>query len=84
MMTNERKVSKTSIDTLCAISTYRRQHRAGRVWLVGDKRISSAAIARLEQCNLLRETALNGTPALVLTERGRQLVSGSVSKLNAG
>jgi hypothetical protein len=79
MMTNERKVSKTSIDTLSAISAYRRQHRSGRVRLVGGKRISPAAIARLAQRDLLKETAFNGRPALVLTERGRQLVSGSMT-----
>jgi hypothetical protein len=76
MMTTDRKpLSKTSINTLTAIARFRHQRRSGRVWLVGDKRISTAIIANLEAKAFVKEIALNGTPVLVLTDRGKQLVA---------
>jgi hypothetical protein len=78
MMTNDGKyLSKTSLDTLSAISSYRRQFRSGRVWLVGDRRISIATIAGLERRAFVKEIARNGTPALILTDAGKRLVSGA-------
>lgn len=77
MMTNEKKpVSRTSINTLTAIANYRHQRRSGHSWLVGDKRIPSSTIARLEQKAFVKEIALNGTPVLVLTDKGKRLVAG--------
>lgn len=76
MMTTDRKLlSKTSINTLTTIARFRHQHRSGRVWLVGDKRISTAIIANLEAKAFVKEIALNGTPVLVLTDRGKRLVA---------
>jgi len=77
MMTSVRKSpSKTSIEALSAIARYRHQHRFGRVWLIGDRRVSTATVASLERGAFLREIAVNGQPVLVLTDQGKQVISG--------
>jgi hypothetical protein len=45
MMTSVRKSpSKTSIEALSAIARYRHQRRFGRVWLIGDRGVSTATV----------------------------------------
>lgn len=68
-------VPKSSIDTLGAIARFRRQRRSSRGWLVGDRRVSSATISRLEKKSLVREVAFNGEPTLILTEVGKRLLA---------
>jgi hypothetical protein len=70
-----KQLSKTSINTLSAIHRYRHQRRSGRVWLIGDKRISASTIAGLEREAFVREVAFNGSPVLVLTDEGKRLVA---------
>jgi len=74
-MANGESISKSAIDNLGAIARFRRQYRSNRGWLVGDKRIPSAAIAALEQKSLLREVAFNGEPTLILTEDGKRVLA---------
>jgi hypothetical protein len=76
MMTpSSKQLLRTSIDTLSAIHRYRYQRRSGRVWLVGDKRISASSVAGLERKAFVREVAFNGSPFLVLTEEGKRLIA---------
>lgn len=75
MTTDHERISKASLDTLSALATYRFQRRAGRNWLVGAKRVSNTTIAGLERKELVREIAVGGNPVLVLTDRGKALLS---------
>lgn len=75
MASDEKQLSKTAIRTLSAIHRYRYQRRSGRIWLVGDKRISTSTIANLEKEAFVKEIAANGFPRLVLTEEGKRLVA---------
>jgi len=77
MMSETGQLSRTSVNTLSAISRYRYQRRSGREWLIGDKRVSTATIADLERKAFVKEVAFNGTPVLVLTNEGKRLVAGS-------
>lgn len=77
MTSGEKQLSKTAVRTLSAIHQYRYQRRSGRVWLVGDKRISTSTVATLEREAFIREIAVNGSPCLVLTDEGKRLVAGS-------
>lgn len=77
MTSGEKQLSKTAVRTLSAIHQYRRQRRSGRVWLVGDKRISTSTVATLERQVFIREIAVNGSTSLVLTDEGKRLVDGS-------
>lgn len=72
----EKQLSKTAIRTLSAIHQYRYQRRSGRVWLVGDDRISTSTVANLERGAFVREIASNGVPRLVLTDEGKRLIAG--------
>ncbi|WP_162693004.1 hypothetical protein [Rhizobiales bacterium] len=72
----EKQLSKTAIRTLSAINQYRYQRRSGRVWLVGDNRISTSTVANLEQEAFVREVASNGVPRLILTDEGKRLIAG--------
>ncbi|MDR6101718.1 hypothetical protein QE369_001896 [Agrobacterium larrymoorei] len=75
MTSGEKQLSKTAIRTLSAIHQYRYQRRSGRVWLVGDKRISTSTVANLEKKSFVREIATNGSPRLVLTDEGKRFVA---------
>ena len=73
----EKQLSKNAIRTLSAINQYRYQRRCGRVWLVGDNRISTSTVANLEREAFVREVASNGVPRLILTDEGKRLIAGS-------
>jgi hypothetical protein len=68
-------VSQRHIDALGAIARFRYQRRSSRGWLVGDRRISAAAISRLEHKSLVKEIAFSGEPTLVLTQDGKRLLA---------
>ena len=70
---------KRSIDTLGAIARFRRQRRASRGWLVGDRGVSSATITYLEKNSLVREVAFISEPTLILTEVGKRFLAEHVS-----
>ncbi len=72
----EKQLSKTAIRSLSVIHQYRYQRRSGRVWLVGDNRISTSTVAKLERVAFVREIASNGVPRLVLTDEGKRLIAG--------
>ena len=72
----EKQPSKTAIRTLSAINQYRYQRRSGRVWLVGDNRISASTVTNLEREAYVREVTSNGVPRLVLTDQGKRVVGG--------
>lgn len=74
-MTKHGSISKSSFETLSAIARFRRQRRSSRGWLVGDRRVSSAAVARLELKSLVKEVAFSGEPTLMLTDDGRRLLA---------
>lgn len=76
MKTETRSITKTSLDTLAAIAKFRHQRRVGRVWLIGDRRVATKTIERLEQQDLVREVAFNGTPALILTDEAKTFLAG--------
>jgi len=74
-MVKGESISKTAVDTLNAIARFRHQRRSNRGWLVGDKRIPSAAIAALQQKSLLKEVAFSGEPTLILTDDGKRVLA---------
>jgi len=74
-MTKHGSISKSSIETLGTIARFRRQRRFSRGWLVGDRRVSSAVVDRLELKCLVKEVAFSGEPTLVLTDDGRRLLA---------
>ena len=74
-MTKQVSVPKNSLETLGAIARFRRHHRSSRGWLLGNRQVSSAAIARLEQKSLVKEVAFKGEPTLILTEVGKRLLA---------
>jgi hypothetical protein len=69
-------ITKTSLDALVAIGRFKHQRRVGRVWLIGDRRITTKTIERLEQKELVREVAFSGTPALILTDEAKTYLAG--------
>lgn len=75
MTSSEKQLSRSAIRSLSAIQQYRYQRRSGRVWLVGDKRISTSTVASLEREAFVREIASNGAPRLVLTDEGKRVVA---------
>lgn len=74
-MSTHTPISRNAFDALSAIARFRHQRRSGRSWLVGDRRIASSTIAKLEAGRLVREVALRGTPTLVLTDQAKALLS---------
>lgn len=69
-------ITKTSLDALAAVAKFRRQRRAGRVWLIGDRRVATRTIETLEQKDLVREVVFNGTPTLILTDEAKTILAG--------
>ncbi len=69
-------ITKTSLEALAAIARFRHQRRLGRVWLIGDRRVATRTIEALEQKDLVREVAFNGTPALILTDEAKNFLAG--------
>lgn len=69
-------ITKTSLEALTAIARFRHQRRLGRVWLIGDRRVATRTIESLEQKDLVREVAFNGTPALILTDEAKIFLAG--------
>ena len=65
-----KKLTRTQQDAVKAIAFYRRQRKGGRVWLVGDKRISVKLISDLERLDLVGEGRLRGESVLRLTTAG--------------
>lgn len=75
MADEDMKVSKASVDAVSSIARYRHQKRAGRAWLVGDRRLSSSVVAKLKAQNLVEEIALRGTPVLMLTDQAKSMLA---------
>jgi len=75
MKTKATSITKTSLEALTAIAKFRRQRRAGRVWLICDRRVATKTIEALEQKDLVREVAFNGTPALILTDEAKTFLA---------
>lgn len=69
-------ITKTSLNVLTAIARFRHQKRLGRVWLIGDRRVATKTIERLEQQDLIREVAFGGSPALILTDVAKSYLAG--------
>ncbi|TCL65838.1 hypothetical protein EV286_112159 [Rhizobium sp. BK251] len=66
-------LTRAQREALAAIGFFRRQRKAGRGWLVGDKRLSEKVIERLEQMQLVEESFLGGEPRLQLTIVGQAI-----------
>lgn len=66
-----KSLTRTQRDALRAIAFFRRQRKAGRGWLVGDKRLSEKLVERLEMMELVEESFIGGQPTLQLTNVGR-------------
>lgn len=75
-MSTHTPIPRNAFDAMSAIARFRHQKRSGRSWLVGDRRIASSTIAKLEARRLVREVALRGTPTLVLTDQAKAILSG--------
>lgn len=58
-------------EALEAIAFFRRQRKAGRGWLVGDKRLSERSLS--EQMQLVEESFLGGEPRLQFTIVGQAI-----------
>lgn len=68
-----KSLTRAQRQALAAIAFFRRQRKAGRVWLVGDKRLSEKLVERLEQMQLVEESFLGGEPRLQLTIIGQAI-----------
>ena len=79
MKADATSITKTSLEALTAIAKFRRQRRVGRAWLIGDRRVATKTIEALEQKDLIREVAFNGTPALVLTAEAKNFLAANNS-----
>jgi hypothetical protein len=66
-------LTRAQREALVAIAFFRRQRKAGRGWLVGDKRLSEQVVERLEQMQLVEESFLGGEPRLQLTIVGQAI-----------
>jgi hypothetical protein len=66
-------LTRAQREAIAAIAFFRRQRKAGRGWLVGDKRLSEKVIERLEQMQLVEESFLGGEPRLQLTIVGQAI-----------
>jgi hypothetical protein len=68
-----KSLTRTQRDALRAIAFFRRQRRAGKAWLIGDKRISEKLVERLETMELVEESFIGGQPRLQLTIVGQAI-----------
>lgn len=68
-----RTLTRAQREALAAIAFFRRQRKAGRGWLVGDKRLSEKVVERLEKMQLVEESFLGGEPRLQLTIVGQAI-----------
>ncbi len=68
-----KSLTRAQREALTAISFFRRQRKAARVWLVGDKRLSEKIVERLEKMQLVEENFLGGEPRLQLTIVGQAI-----------
>ena len=66
-------LTRAQREALEAIAIFRRQRKAGRGWLVGDKRLSERVVERLEKMQLVEESFLGGEPRLQLTIVGQAI-----------
>lgn len=66
-------LTRAQREALEAIAFFRRQRKAGRGWLVGDKRLSERVVERLEKMQLVEESFLGGEPRLQLTIVGQAI-----------
>ncbi len=78
-MSCEKQLSKTAIRTLSAINQYRYQRRSGRVWLVGDNRISTSTVANLERERSSERSPRTGFLASSLPTKANALLPVAVS-----
>lgn len=60
-------------NALRAIGFFRRRRKAGKGWVVGDKRLSEKLVERLEMMELVEESYIGGQPTLQLTIIGRAI-----------
>jgi hypothetical protein len=65
-----KELTRTQQDAVKAIAFYRRQRKGGRIWLVGDKRISVKLVSDLERLDLVGEGRVRGESVLRLTTAG--------------
>lgn len=68
-----KSLTRSQREALRAIAFFRRQHKAGKGWLVGDKRLSEKLVERLEMMELVEESFIGGEPILQLTIVGRAI-----------
>jgi hypothetical protein len=68
-----KNLTRTQREALRAIAFFRRQRRAGKGWLIGDKRISEKLVERLETMELVEESFIGGQPRLQLTIVGQTI-----------
>jgi predicted nicotinamide N-methyase len=68
-----KSLTHTQQEALRVIAFFRRQRKVGRGWLVGDKHLSEKLVARLEQLDLVEQSAVNGRPVLQLTIVGEAI-----------
>ena len=68
-----KSLTRAQREALSAIAYFRRQRKAGRGWLVGDKRLSEKVVERLEKMELVEESFLGGEPRLQLTIIGQAI-----------
>lgn len=68
-----KSLTRSQRDALRAIALFRRQRKAGKGWLVGDKRLSEKLVERLEMMELVEKSFIGGQPTLQLTIVGRAI-----------
>ncbi|WCK05719.1 hypothetical protein [Agrobacterium tumefaciens] len=68
-----KSLTRSQRDALRAIAFFRRQRKAAKGWLVGDKRLSEKMIERLEMMELVEESFIGGQLTLQLTIAGRAI-----------
>lgn len=68
-----KSLTRAQREALSAIAYFRRQRKAGRGWLVGDKRLSEKVVQRLEKMELVEMSFLGGEPRLQLTIIGQAI-----------
>lgn len=68
-----KNLTRTQREALRAIAFFRQQRRAGKGWLVGDKRLSEKLVERLETMELVEESFIGGEPRLQLAIVGRAI-----------
>ena len=68
-----KNLTRAQRDALRVIAFFRRQRKAGKGWLIGNKRVSEKLVERLEMMELVEESFIGGEPRLQLTIVGRAI-----------